>query len=244
MKHLKYLAFTAVALALATSVVTANAATGTPPAQGTPPAGQQGQPPDGKGGPGGGGPGGRGGVEGTVTTISGSSYTIQDTRAQTTTETTVTLTETVKVRYLITDTTASLSDIVVGSKVQVRGRPGDNNTTSVEEVVIEPAGDKVNGRVSAVSGETITLNARGDETYSIVTSSSTQFLKGTTSIGLSDITTDTQVTAYGSLSESTLTATVVIVGGGHGGGPGGQQGNPLPRDGSAQPAPQGTPPGN
>lgn len=242
MKHLKYLAFTAVALALATSVVTANAATGTPPAQGTPPAGQQGQPPDGKGGPG--GPGGRGGVEGTVTTISGSSYTIQDTRAQTTTETTVTLTETVKVRYLITDTTASLSDIVVGSKVQVRGRPGDNNTTSVEEVVIEPAGDKVNGHVSAVSGEMITLNARGDETYSIVTSSSTQFLKGTTSISLSDITTDTQVTAYGSLSESTLTATVVIVGGGHGGGPGGQQGNPPPQDGSAQPTPQETPPGN
>jgi hypothetical protein len=243
MKHLKYLAFTAVALALVTSVVTANAATGKPPAQGTPPAGQQGQPPDGKGGPGGGGPGGRGGVEGTVTAISGSSYTIQDTRAQTTTETTVTLTDTVKVRYLITDTAASLSDIVVGSKVQVRGRPGDNNTTSVEEVIIEPAGTKVNGHVSAVSGDTITVKARGDETYSIVTSSSTQFLKGTTSISLSDVTTETQVTAYGSLSDSTLTATVVIVDGGRGGGSGGQQGNP-PQDGSGQPAPQGTPPGN
>ena len=183
-------------------------------------------------------------MEGTVTAISGSSYTIQDTRAQTTTETTVTLTETVKVRYLITDTAASLSDIVVGSNVQARGRPSDNNTTSVEEVIIEPAGAKVNGHVSAVSGDTITVNARGDETYSIVISSSTQFLKGTTSISLSDVTTETQVTAYGSLSGSTLTATVVIVDGGRGGGPGGQQGNPPSQDGSGQPAPQGTPPGN
>jgi hypothetical protein len=239
MKHLRYLAITAVAFVLATSVVTANAATGKPPAQGTPSAGQQGQPPAGKGGPGGGGPGG---LEGTVTAISGSSYTIQDTRAQTTTETTVTLTETVKVRYLITDTAASLSDIVVGSNVQVRGRPGDNNTTSVEEVIILPAGKKVDGRVSAISGDTITIKSRGDTSYSIVTSSSTQFLKGTTSISLSDVTTDTQVTAYGSLSDSTLTATVVIVDD-HAGGPGGQQGNP-PQDGSGQPGPQGTPPGN
>ena len=109
--------------------------------------------PTAKAAPGGGGPGGPGGLEGTVTAISGSSYTIQDTRAQTTTETTVTLTETVKVRYLITDTAASLSDIVVGSNVQVRGRPGDNNTTSVEEVIILPAGNKVDGRVSAISGD-------------------------------------------------------------------------------------------
>jgi hypothetical protein len=250
MKHLKYLAFAAVAVVLATSVATANAATGKPPAQGTPPAGQQegqqGQPPDGQGGPGRGGPGGGGpgGLEGIVTAISGSSYTIQDTRTQTTTETTVTMTDTVKVRYLVTDTAASLSDITVGTRVQVRGRPGDDKTMTVEEVVIEPAGDKLSGMVSDVSDATITLKTR-DETYSIVTSSSTQFLKGTESASLSDVVSDTLVTAYGSLSDNTLTATVVIVGGGRGGGqggPGDQQGNPPPQDGSNQPGPQGTPP--
>ena len=189
-----------------------------------------------------------------MTAISGSEYTIQDTRDQTVT---VTLTETTKVRLMLTQADGSLSDIQVGTNVQIMmDRPGSDGQTSVREsvreVVVEPDGDKVNGRVSAVDGDTITIKMR-DDTLSIVTNSSTTFYKGTESASLSDVVTDTQVTAYGTLTDSTLTAGVVIIGGGHGpggpgpeGGAGQQQGAPPtdqqgnPSDNQAQPAPDGS----
>jgi hypothetical protein len=172
------------------------------------------------------GPGGPGGgVNGKVTAVGTNSLTVLTTDSK---SVAVTTSSSTTVTVAATGASGSLSDIVVGSQVEVRGPQSTDGSVTAEAITLLPSGDQLGGRVTAVSDLTITVQAPGGTSSKIVTTSSTTFRKGTASASLSDVTTGVDVRAFGTLSSGTLTATVVVIqdapAGGPGGGPGGQGG--------------------
>lgn len=109
--------------------------------------------PGGPGGPGGlGGPGGKGGGL-VVTAVNGDTITATG-RA---------ITETVQVSsttvYTEAGSTASLSDVTVGSRIQARGTSSGTNSINATAIIIQlPA---VNGVVTAVNGDSLTVTRMG-----------------------------------------------------------------------------------
>jgi hypothetical protein len=146
---------------------------------------------------------------------------------------TVTTSSSTRVEILATGAAGSLSDIVVGSAVEVRGPRNEDGSVTAEVITLLPAGDQVRGRVTAINDLTITVQTRGDATATIVTTASTTFRKGQDAASLSDVKVDQDVRAYGTLqSDGSLTAVLVLIQtgpggpGGPGGGPGGPSGGP------------------
>jgi hypothetical protein len=176
------------------------------------------------------GPKGRGTGTGQVTAVSADSLTVSMTNGQTIT---ATLTSNTQVTILATGATGLVSDIKVGDNVRLMGKPDLKRNVTAAAVVVLPAGDQAQGKVSAANGSTLTLENR-DGTTSVTTNSSTTFRKADGTAGtLADVTTGTFVEAYGQKqADGSLVATLVLVnsqpagpmGGPHGGPQGGPQG--------------------
>jgi hypothetical protein len=132
--------------------------------------------------------------------------------------------------------TIAVGDLKVGDQVAFRESRATDGSYSITAIqVILPV---VGGQVTAVSGDTITVNGRGGATGTIHVSSTTTYdVNGTSGAKLSDITVGSFAVAEGTLrSDGSLDATVVRGGAAKGrvggsGGPGfrfgpDDQGNP------------------
>jgi len=164
-----------------------------------------------------------------VTAVSDTSLTLVNAQNETLT---VTLTSQTQVSVLATQGTGSLSDIAVGDNVRVMGRPNDAGATEAQAVVVLPAGDNVNGKVTAVNGATLSVETRDNTTATIVTDAGTKFtLQGGQTGSLTDVTTGKFVEAYGQTqADGSLLATLVVSDNrpGFGGGPGRPGPGPMP----------------
>ena len=181
------------------------------------------------------GPGFGKGTGGEVTAIDGSSLTVQTRDEEIVT---VNTSDDTKVTLAENQSEGSVSDIQVGDKIGVRGQINDDGTVDAEGIVILPRGDMAGGKVTEVSGSTITVNNPKDGTVTIVTSADTQFRVGRDGEGsLDDVNTDSFVMAVGELQDDdSLLARQVMIGkpGMHGpGGPphGPGRGGPPPHMG-------------
>jgi preprotein translocase subunit YajC len=173
----------------------------------------------------GGGPGGvgkPGGLSGRVTAVAADSLTVLKSDS---TSVTVKTSSSTKVEILATGATGSLSDVVVGSPVQVRGPQGTDGNVTAEVITLLPAADQLGGRVTAINAGTITVQAQGGTSATIVTSTATTFRKDQAAASLSDVQVGQELRAYGTLqSDGSLSAVLVLIQGARGGGPGGAGG--------------------
>lgn len=180
------------------------------------PSGQGPSGPGGPGGPGGGHGRGPGGVSGAVTAIGADSLSVL-TAANT--AVTVTTTAATQVHILATGADGSLSDITVGSQVEVRGPRNQDGSVTAEVITLLPAGDQLGGRVTAVSGAAITVQDRDGSSAAITTTGATTFRKGQDAAALSDVQPGQEVRAFGALqSDGSLLASLVLIQAGPPGG--------------------------
>ncbi len=118
--------------------------------------------PRGKGGPGGkhgrGGPGGPGGPGG-----KGGGLVVTAVNGDTITATGRAITETVQVSsttvYTEAGSSASLSDVTVGSRIQARGTSSGTNSINATAIIIQLS--TINGVVTAVNGDSLTVTRMG-----------------------------------------------------------------------------------
>lgn len=179
-----------------------------------------------------GGPGHRGGPGGEVTAIDGKTLTVT-TPASTTL--TVVVSDTTRIMLAETQSEGTLTDISVGASIGVRGRPDADGVVQAVDIVVLPAGDRAGGRVTAVNGQTISVeNPRSGDTATIVTNDETTFRLGRDGEGsLVDVTADRFVMAYGSTqADGSLAARLVMLADAGKPAPPGP-GRPGPRQGAA-----------
>ena len=171
-------------------------------------------------------PGPRPAPGGLVTAVSATGFTLQTRKPETLT---VRVGQNTRIVLLETQTEGSLSDIKVGDHVQVEGRLADNGVMDARRVAVEPAGDRAEGRVSAVAGQTITVRSpEGQAT--IVTNASTRFYQGRDAATLADVAVGKGVTAYGQTgADGSLQARLVFIHDGPPDGPGPRPTPPGPR---------------
>ena len=165
------------------------------------------------------------GPGGEVTAIGDSSLTLATPNGD---SLTVNVSDETVVRLVESQSDGSLSDIEVGDHIRVAGQRNDDGSVEAQAIMVAPDGDMAGGRVTAVDGNTITVQNRDDETTTIITSDSTEFRLGPDGEtgSIADVTTDTGVRAFGELQEDgSLNARLVFVGPGHGPGKG-----PRPAD--------------
>ncbi len=213
--------------ALAAPPATPSAGSGTPTTQG-PGRGASGTPAAGQGGAGAAMPG-RGGEHGPmggpgggkVTAISGSTITVQR-GGPAANGATRTITVSGDTTYLVSNAgklaLGALSDLKVGSTIRAEGTADSGgNVTALLVSITAPQAD---GQVTAVSGNTITIQDKGpagqSTTQTVIVSGSTQYVTGdpasSTASSLSAVTVGTHIHAEGTLNgDGSLTATLVRV---------------------------------
>ncbi|MDX1521590.1 MAG: DUF5666 domain-containing protein, partial [Anaerolineae bacterium] len=155
------------------------------------------------------GPRGRG-SGGEVTAIGDSTLTIQNRKGE---SVTVNVTDDTRIFLVESQSEGSLSDISVGDKVGIRGQRNDDGTVNARGIMVAPRGDHAGGRVTAIDGQTITVENRDGEAK-IVTNDSTEFRIGRDQTGsIADVTTDKRVMAFGETQDDgSLAARLVFVG--------------------------------
>jgi hypothetical protein len=177
-------------------------------------------------------PGGCNGVGGDVTALTSSAITVLNREGTSTT-------------YAITSTTtvtkdrssSTLAALAVGENVHITVSSTD--ATSATAIDIVPA--NIAGKVTAVSGDTITITGPDGKTGTIEVTSSTTFAKSGVTATLSDVTVGSFVFAEGTFgaTPTTIDATSVGIGqpaAGNGPGPGGGPGGPGPMGAFAPPS--------
>jgi hypothetical protein len=173
------------------------------------------------------------GAGGVVSAVSSSSITVTD-RSGTATTFAITATTTVTKDRA----SASISDLVVGD--QVRIIPTAAGSTTAQSIDIEQP--SVMGKVTAVSGDTISVAGPNGTSETVVASGSTTYTKSSASATLADVTVGASIFAQGTFasgSTTTLDATSVGIGVPlHQGKPGdGHHEGPGPQGGGFGPAP-------
>ncbi len=160
---------------------------------------------------------------GVVTAISGNTITVQGggrgdhakdaqpgavNPAPSTTATTRTITISDSTTFLQAGQSAKLSNIVVGARIEAAGTLStDGNSLIALQVNLQLPGYR--GQVTAVSGNTITLQDRGT-TRTVVVDSNTKFLNGTAAASLSDVKAGVSLEAEGQLDSAGKLMAVVI----------------------------------
>ena len=150
-----------------------------------------------------------GGAGGEVTAVDTDSITILNRNDE---SVVVNVDENTTVRLVATQSEGSLSDITVGDHVSVRARRGDEEgTVNARSITVQPAGDKVGGRVTSVDGSTISLENR-DGTLSVSTDAGTVFFLNGEAASLADVTEGNSVSAYGETqADGSVSATLVLI---------------------------------
>jgi hypothetical protein len=165
------------------------------------------------------GPGHRRGLGGEATAVGEGSLTIL-TRDEKTIE--VNVGDETKVWLFESQSEGSLSDIEIGNMVGIRGPKTEDGTVEALGIVVLPVGDKAGGKVTAVDGETISVEDFQGEATIIVTGADTQFRLGRETGSLSDVDEGKLVVAFGEKQDDgALAAQFVIIreAGEHGPGP-------------------------
>jgi len=127
--------------------------------------------------------------------------------------------------------------------VQVKGRPNEEGTVDAKAIAVEPEGDKVGGKVTAVENDTIAVENR-EGTGSIVVDANTVIRIGEETGSLADITEGMGVTAFGETQDGgSLAANLILVKDkadcGPGGPPEGKGDGPPNRGDGPPPPPEG-----
>jgi len=127
------------------------------------------------------------------------------------TATTRTITVSSDTSYLTAGQASQLSNIKVGDQIEAAGTlSSDGNSLTALQVTVRLPDYR--GQVTAVNGNTITLQDRGT-TRTVEVTSSTKYLNGTTSAALSDVKAGVNIEAQGQLDASgKLTATTIQLG--------------------------------
>ena len=153
------------------------------------------------------------GSGGIVTALSGTSITVKDRSGSSSTFTIDASTKVTKER-----SSASVSDLALGELVMIS--PSTSSTTTAASIDVELA--HVAGRVTAVSGDSITLSDRDGATKTVVVNSATVISKNAASATLGDVTVGSFVFAEGTFdaAATTLSASTLGIGApGAGSGP-------------------------
>ena len=145
------------------------------------------------------------GAGGVITALTSTSITVKDPSGTSTTYSYGSSTNVTKGR-----SSATGSDLSVGETVMLRLSSTD--ATTVTSIDIEPP--TVMGRVTAVSGDTITVTGRDATTSTIVVSDSTTYAKDGSATGLASVTVGSMIFAQGTLAANgtTLDATTIGIG--------------------------------
>ena len=144
-------------------------------------------------------------IAGIVTDVTSSGFTVKQRDGSSKTVTTSSATS-----FLLGDAKSAKSDLSVGARVQVEGTDGSSFAASVVHIVP----DFRIGKVTAVTGSSITIQGRGTTTITIhVDGSTTYRVKGAAAGKLSDVTVGMYVSAQGlSRADGSLDATTVLAG--------------------------------
>lgn len=176
---------------------------------------------------------------GTVTAVTGSSITVSDRSGSTSTFTIDPSTTVNKDR-----TASTLAALAVGEEVRIF--PSAAGSTTARSIDIEQP--SVIGKVTAISGDTITVTGPNGTSQTVVVSSATTYAKAGASATLANVTVGSSIFAQGTFASgatTTLNATTVGIGfgpAGHGGmGPDGGQGRQGRPDWGTSLAPPTTP---
>jgi len=184
---------------------------------------------------------GRGhGLGGEVTAVSDSGLTIVTPNDDTFN---VNVTDETEIHLIATGEEGSMDDIAVGDNVKVKGRPNEEGTVDAKAIAVEPEGDKVGGKVTAVENDTISVENR-EGTGSIVVDANTVIRIGEETGSLADITEGMGVTAFGETQDDgSLAANLILVKDktdcGPGGPPKGKGDGPPNRGDGPPPPPEG-----
>lgn len=149
---------------------------------------------------------------GVVTAINGNALTVTGFDART-----YTITVGNNTTYHRASQTAALSDVAVGSLISAEGTPSsDGSTLNALAVTIQLP--RVFGRVTAISGDTVTVQGPDGTTYRVQLTDATTYSAGPqATAGKSSITVGSGIMAEGTLgSDGTLTALHVDVATGFG----------------------------
>jgi hypothetical protein len=142
---------------------------------------------------------------GIVTAVTATSVTVTG-RDGTSTPYAITLTTT----FTEGSATVMAAALVVGDHVDIQVSSAATTTASAIEIALA----RVSGKVTAVSGDDITVTDHQGNTSTIVVSATTTYTKGATVAALTDVTVGTFVSAQGMLgvTPTTLGATSVSIG--------------------------------
>lgn len=159
-------------------------------------------------------------VAGVVTSVSGATLTVTGRDALPHTINTDSST-----RYLSGGQSASFSDVKVGSAIVAQGKlNADGSLTAVRVAIVLP---HVSGKVTGVSGSTVTIANVWGQTYTVNTSSSTTYVApGGVTATLSSVTPGERIVAAGTLGANaqTINATRIRIMPLHRAGPAGPKG--------------------
>lgn len=176
------------------------------------------------------------GVFGSVTAISGTSLTVQSIAFSTSTHATSTVDYSVDASNATVrkdNATSTVSAIAVGDQVSVRGTVDGTSVTATSindgKFMMGMGGrgpgnfrggfngsstasstPSISGTVSAVSGSTLTVAGSDGTTYTVDTTNATLIKKGSATNSISAINVGDSVQIQGSVSGTSITATVVL----------------------------------
>jgi hypothetical protein len=156
-----------------------------------------------------------GGAGGVVSAVTATSITVTSPSGTATTYTITSSTTVTKDRA-----SATIADLAVGDDVHIM-LSSSSSSTATRIDIVQPS---VAGKVSAVSGDTITITGPNATSQTVIVSSTTTYTKDGASATLADVTVGSSIFAEGSFasssSTSTLDATSVGIGVAPQGGPG------------------------
>jgi hypothetical protein len=145
-------------------------------------------------------------VNGQVTAINSATITLE--RGLKGTE--ISVTTSAATKYYLAGQPVAASQLHVGDVVGVAGAV--SNKTSVTASAIFIRQPRVAGRVTGISGNTITLQARGGVTWTVTVDSSTKYLKDGQPASLSDVQKGSLIEVVGVKSgDNAITASVVHI---------------------------------
>ncbi len=145
------------------------------------------------------GQGRMGGAGGEISALSATSITVTNPSGTATTYTITSSTTVTKDRA-----TASIADLAVGDDVHIM-LSSSSSTTATRIDIVQPS---VMGKVSAVSGNTITITGPNATSQTVIVSSTTTYTKDGASATLDDVTVGSSIFAEGSFASSTSTSTL------------------------------------
>ncbi len=165
-------------------------------------------------------------VFGTITAINGNTLTMSVTfRGEGKNSTTTTKIFTVDAstaKIIKSGATSSVSSIVIGDKVSILGRiSGTNITAKIIRVGIQNKTDSKNemtgdgkpvvgGKITSISGNTLTITNNSNVSYTIDVSNAKIFVKGATS-SVSSLQINGEIVVQGTVNGTNITATSIIV---------------------------------